>query len=73
MKGKNKGKYKTKVTQNRKWYYNKYKIYWSTLSKKGLIRFQKKWNKQGLKPKLGTKGILDKNTWSALKRYTELK
>lgn len=66
-------KVKTKVTHNRKWWYNKYKIYWSTLSKKALKRFQKKWNKQGLKPKLSTKGILDKNTWAALKRYTELK
>lgn len=64
---------KTKVTHNRKWWYNKYKIYWSTLSKRALKKFQNKWNKQGLKPKLGTKGILDKNTWAALKRYTELK
>ncbi len=75
-KGKNKGKtkkVKEKVTHSRKWWYNKYKMYWSTLSKRALKRFQKKWNKQGLKPKLKTKGILDKNTWAALKRYTELK
>jgi len=69
-----KGKEKTKkITLNRKYYYNKYKMYWSTLSKRALIRFQKKWNKQGLKPKLNTKGTLSKNTWVALKRYTELK
>ena len=72
-KGKNKGKYKSKVTHSRKWWYNKYKIYWSTLSKQALKRFQKKWNKQGLKPTLNTKGTLSKNTWEALKRYTELK
>lgn len=68
-----KGKTAKKVTHNRKYYYNKYKTYWSTLSKRALIRFQKKWNKQGLKPTLNTKGILSKNTWAALKRYTELK
>lgn len=62
-----------KVTYNRKYYYNKYKTYWSTLSKRALKRFQKKWNKQGLKPKVNDKGILSKNTWTALKRYTELK
>lgn len=64
---------KDKVTHNRKWWYNKYKIYWSSLSKRALIRFQKKWNKQGLKPTLNKEGILSKNTWAALKRYTELK
>lgn len=62
-----------KVTYNRKYYYNKYKTYWSSLSKRALIKFQKKWNKQGLKPTLNTKGTLSKNTWAALKRYTELK
>lgn len=66
-------KVKTKVTHNRKWWYNKYKTYWSTLSKRALKRFQKKWNKQGLKPGLNEEGDLSKNTWTALKRYTELK
>lgn len=66
-------KVKTKVTHSRKWWYNKYKTYWSTLSKRALKRFQKKWNKQGLKPKVNEKGILSKNTWTALKKYTELK
>lgn len=62
-----------KLTYNRKYYYNKYKLYWSTLSKTALKKFQKKWNKQGLKPKVNDKGILSKNTWTALKKYTELK
>lgn len=62
-----------KVTYNRKYYYNKYKTYWSSLSKRALKRFQKKWNKQGLTPGLNEKGDLSKNTWKALKRYTELK
>lgn len=66
-------KVKSKVTHTRKWWYNKYKIYWSTLSKRALKRFQKKWNKQGLKPHVNEKGILSKNTWEALKKYTELK
>lgn len=68
------GKKKTKkVKLTRKYYYNKYKIYWTSISKKALKKFQKKWNKQGLKPKLNTEGTLSKNTWAALKRYTELK
>lgn len=66
-------KVKSKVTHTRKWWYNKYKIYWSTLSKRALKRFQKKWNKQGLKPHVNEKGTLSKNTWEALKKYTELK
>lgn len=68
-----KGKTTKKITLNRKYYYNTYKTYWSSISKKALKRFQKKWNKQGLKPKLNQKGTLSKNTWAALKRYTELK
>lgn len=69
-----KGKKVTKkITYNRKYYYNTYKTYWSVLSKRALKRFQKKWNKQGLKPKVNEKGILSKNTWTALKKYTELK
>ena len=74
VKKKYKGKTKSKkVTLNRKYYYNTYKTYWSSLSKRALIKFQKKWNKQGLKPTLNTKGTFSKNTWAALKRYTELK
>lgn len=67
-----KGKTKS-VKLTRKYYYNTYKTYWSVLSKRALKRFQKKWNKQGLKPELNEKGRLDKKTWKALKKYTELK
>ena len=52
--------------------YVKYKNYWTRASKNSLIRFQKRWNKKGLKPKLNQKGRIDNNTWNALKRYTEL-
>lgn len=74
-----KKKYKTKkgkkksVKLTRKYYYNTYKTYWSVLSKRALKRFQKKWNKQGLKPQVNEEGSLSKNTWTALKKYTELK
>lgn len=64
---------KKKITFNRKYYYQKYNIYWTTISKRALIRFQKAWKKQGLKPTPNTKGILSKKTWECLKRYTELK
>ena len=48
-------------------------MYWTTISKQALIRFQKAWRKQGLKPTPNKKGILSKKTWECLKRYTELK
>ena len=57
----------------RKKYYKNYKNYWTKTSVKALKKFQKKWNKKGLKPKLNTKGKLDKNTWKAILRYPEVK
>ena len=68
------GKKKTKkITYNRKYYFKNYKMYWTTISKHALIRFQKAWRKQGLTPTPNKKGILSKKTWECLKRYTELK
>jgi hypothetical protein len=40
--------------------------------KQALINFQKKWNKKKLKPKLNTKGKMDKNTWKAIQNYVKL-
>lgn len=65
--------YYGKGNKKRKSIYNSYKNYWTKYSVSALKRFQTKWNKQGLKPKLNTKGKLDKNTWNALKRYPEVK
>lgn len=53
-------------------HYKAYTNYWTKHSKKALIKFQKKWNKKGLKPKVNEKGKLSKKCWTALKRYTEL-
>lgn len=61
-----KGKYPKKT-------YKKYGSYWTKSSHNALKRFQKKWNKQGLKPKVNEKGKLSKNCWEAIKRYTEVK
>lgn len=41
-------------------------------SKKALIQFQKRWNKKKLKPKVNTKGKMDKNTWKAIQNYVKL-
>lgn len=65
--------YYGKGNKKRKSIYNSYKNYWTKYSVSALKRFQTKWNKQGLKPKLNKKGKLDKNTWNALKRYSEVK
>ena len=59
--------------KNRKKYYNNYKNYWTKTSVKALKKFQERWNKKGLTPKLNTKGTLDKNTWTAILRYPEVK
>lgn len=59
--------------KNGKKYYKNYKSYWTKTSVKGLKKFQKRWNKKGLKPKLNVKGTLDKNTWKAILRYPEVK
>lgn len=68
------GKKKTKkITYNRKYYYKRYKMYWTTISKRALIKFQKAWRKQGLTPTPNKNGTLSKKTWECLKRYTELK
>lgn len=40
--------------------------------KQALIQFQKKWNKKKLKPKVNTKGKMDKNTWKAIQNYVKL-
>lgn len=63
----------SKEYKNRKKTYSTYKLYWTKYSKKGLKRFQKRWNKKGLKPKLNEKGTFSKKTWTALKRYPEVK
>ena len=63
----------SKEYKNRKKTYNTYYKYFTKYTQKGLKRFQKKWNKKGLKPKLNEKGTLSNNTWAALKRYPEVK
>ena len=53
--------------------YSKYGSYWTKASNNALKKFQKKWNKQGLKPKINEKGSISNNCWTAIKRYTEVK
>ena len=53
--------------------YNAYGSYWTKYSRKALVKFQKKWNKKGLKPRINEKGSISKNCWKAIKRYPEVK
>lgn len=53
--------------------YKSYGSYWTKYSRKALVKFQKKWNKKGLRPKLNEKGKISKNCWKAIKRYPEVK
>lgn len=62
-----KGFYKSKKN------YKAYASYWTKSSHNALVRFQKRWNKQGLKPKINEKGKISKNCWKAILRYTEVK
>jgi hypothetical protein len=53
--------------------YKKYGSYWTKSSRDALKEFQKRWNKQGLSPKINEKGSISKNCWKAIKRYPEVK
>lgn len=53
--------------------YKAYGSYWTKSSRKALVKFQKRWNKKGLKPRLNEKGKISKNCWKAIKRYPEVK
>lgn len=53
--------------------YKNYGGYWTKASHRGLVRFQKAWNKKGLTPKLNTKGNMTRDCWKAIKRYPEVK
>ena len=53
--------------------YKNYGSYWTKYSRRALKKYQKKWNKKGLRPKINEKGTISKNCWKAIKRYTEVK
>ena len=53
--------------------YKDYGQYFTKNSRKALVKFQKKWNKRGLKPKLTENGKINPNTWKAIKRYPEVR